>query len=743
MLELAAQLPALWTAQPVRLERVAAPVLGADPWAPDTLAFAQGATVRVGLDGLPEALARWRLEHPDTAPPDVPTLVARQVAHALTHTLDHRMFWSRDLDFRDISGWRPWPWRGPAAEQDPLAYATPAGRTTPAEDLVTIADHLLFPLAPGPDAAPCRWPRKWRYLTAQTGHDPLPAPGCVRLDEVGLDPALVDEIDILYVVSTAQAASIGGHTLVAVRYAPDALGNRREEAWGLVADTTGVRDGGLRYLLLGLTGGFPARVVAEPLTTTALRYTEGEDRDLRLYRLVLDEDQERAALARLDELRQGWLRPYTFFNENCGRLPEELALAALDGDLARIRPLSPDALLAALGRQGLLEEAPSDRLAFWSTSARSMAARRLSRDVVREILAQNPATRQELRRVLRALDSPRSAERIAAYLYLRTTPLAVASRDPLLRLLAWRDPQEVGAWARERPAETPHAPNPALDPLRAAIAAVRGPGPPRAAELGDAALLEAMRVDRARASTHTPFRPIGLFGATMWTGDALWSGLSFSSALYEGQIGPGRRWPMSDNPSLKLLSEELVVGLGTGQLWSRTTVAQALYLPGTTLPLRAGLGFTLADLTLQRGGGRVFSATLAEGRGLVALSTSPRYQRDLRLSAGFNLRADGAPELALPPLHLSLPVGLEAELGSGRQQRTAIRVAAHGGPALALGKTSWWESTINANLGLRLLEVRGVDVILSAGLYGRLGLPGDPWAPREGRARAGVWLERY
>lgn len=720
--EQAARLPPAWRALPVRLVVHDA----ADPLHP--LVAPRGREVAVDLD------------HLDLANPEVRDRAGRALAHALTHRLDAREGWSADPRFRALSGWPGRPWRGPASEADPLQYARPAGMASPAEDLATLADDLLFPSPVGEGSPRCRARTKWRYLVEQTGLDPIPEAACPSLDQRGLDPDRVSEIDLVLISAAGRAASVAGHMLVALR-GPEDEGPREETAYGLVADTTGSPHG-LRYLARGILGGFPSRLVAEPLQSTLLRYTQGERRDVRLYRLTLSEPEKRAFLQRLDEIRLGWDRPYAFFDDNCVLLPEELAVAALGERIRRVRPLSPDVLLGQIARQGRLELVPPESLDHWSLDALAAEAARLARREGRALVRAGALER----RTLRALGEAEVEARIPAYQALEARAARIAadpgSREAALRLLAWRDPVERALWVRD-PRHPEHTgPSPALDAIRAATLAIRGADPPDPAELGDAALLAALSRDDEGSSDHTPFRPLRLAPALVAAPQGAWAGLSLSTALYEGRTSPGRRFPLSDDPVITLLAEELLLSPDLSARRSRTELLRIRFQRDTSRLVGAGAELEAGDVLLDSGARTALTATWASARAMVGLAPGRRWQRDLRLLAGPALRTDSAVDPLLP-LHLALPVGVEARLGSGRQQRTLLLATAELAPSLSWAEAPWLDERAGLELGLRLGQIRGVDLVLSASADGRWGLPGQPEAWREASARAGLLLERF
>ncbi len=542
--------------------------------------------------------------------------------------------------------------------------------------------------------------------------------------------------------------------LVALRGPPDAEGTRREEALGLVADSAGTPEHSPAYLWRGLTGGFPGRIIEEPLESVYLRYSEVEHRDVRLYRLQLDEAGRRAVLDRLDELRLAWDRPYRFFSANCVELPEELIAVLLGPDYQPIRPLAPDALLARASRAGLLEEVEPDRLEAWSLSSRALVAERLSRPIRRDLVRLPTPQRRPLRRALRHLDARAPERRAEGYDTLAhlAPQVSDSQRAALLRLLGLREPVERMAWfnAQERGAK---GSSPAVEALRRATTALRAGKPPEVEELGDEAVMAALRVDRSGGSQHSPYRPRGVGAVVVHESGETWMGIGLEAALYEGRTGPGRRFPLSDDPALRLLDESLVIGLPLGHLTSKSTIVSGLSLPERPGPLRFGTSWTLGELRTARHlrlepgalphvADYGWQATALELRGLLGLRPNARLNRDLRPSLGLSLGGGGDRWGEFAPA-LSLPLGLNLELGSARQPRTVLRSSAALLPTWSGQGPADLRGALDIDLGLRVGELRGVDLILVGGGEARWEELRTPVPPGWALLRLGLGIERF
>ncbi len=385
--ELAAALPSAYrmTRRPVTLRRGPAPSLPADLSTPHRIArpSRQGRVIELGLSGLDAELSRWSAAQGASPDPSLAErLLSRQLVHALTHHVDAEAGWSRDESWKDHSEWGQIFWRQRAMETNRLSFANRHGMHSRGEDFATVADRVLLDdVLPGdPTLRPrCRMPTKWAHVAERVGERPVAAAeGCADLAIRGLDPIRVESIELVFVqASVHSSSSIAGHSLVTVKLAGDGGAGPTGWTFGLVADHSGSEEGTAEYLVRGLTGGFPSVGMHEPFARTSLHYSTFEDRDLTRFRLVLDEAQERAVLARLDELRFGWRRPYSIFMRDCTELPKDRVETATGKPVRLPDPDAPDALFAVLSTSGMLEKMPPERLQEISLSSRVDAAERL------------------------------------------------------------------------------------------------------------------------------------------------------------------------------------------------------------------------------------------------------------------------------------------------------------------------------------------------------------------------------
>lgn len=353
-------LPDSLLAPVTELRHAPAPVLAEDLRAPHQLAELRRGTLILYDEGLEERVSEWLQLHSvvDAEPAALgQALLTRQVVHALAHAADDGA--SRSERWRGISDWSP---VGPG-EQDLLSYASPFSLDSPAEDLATTVEHLVTGVdLPGDPSisGTCRLRTKLRAASELLD---LPAPdfsACDQLEGVGLDPAEIEGMELLYVLaSSADPSSMGGHLMLGVRHRSGG-GRARLDAYTLVAVTDATPSGSPMYILRGLAGGFPSIVRREPFAMMVLRYAK-EDRGIQRIPLQLSAEQLRAGLERLDELRVAWSRPYLFFTRNCTQLPKLILEAALGLDLGLPGVYGPDSIIGAAQRLGIAEledEAP-------------------------------------------------------------------------------------------------------------------------------------------------------------------------------------------------------------------------------------------------------------------------------------------------------------------------------------------------------------------------------------------------
>lgn len=746
-------LPRAWVAPvpPVILDRAEAGPLPDDLTTPHVLVHRRGQHLTVALGGLAERVEEWIEAHPDTREePGALTerLVRRQLGHALTHVIDRG--WSSDPAWTGLSGWRAvMPWL-PPAETRPWAFASVHGMAGAAEDLATLAERVwIVGSLPGESThhPQCRVPTKWRQVERFFQEESEVTADCPRLEDTDLDPGRVASVELVYVRGAASSpASLAGHSLIAVEYAPDSRGVIRREAYALVA-LTGGQDSGLGYVVRGLFGGFPSQVVREPWDAVAFRYGTEEDRDLLRFPLVLDQDQERVVLGRLDELRRGWRRPYLYLTRNCGELPRELAEALNGGPIPLPSSATPDALFGWFHRSGWLGEQVVGTVEERSLGARAAVAVRLREADVEATLATVDGQRAaRVRDALGATESGSDARRAEGYRALAAA--AQAPVDPAVaamvdRYLAWSDP-----WERHRLRGRDVAPDgpAALEALRSAKADNRA----RAAEAGVDLVLQDPRAHVEeelakeppdRGSDHSPLRRIEVWGGSMWTNGQLVPSIAASTRLYAVDLGEARRFPVTPGLFGRLLELEVEARLGEAQdLVTRWRSADLLYVRGLRPAGNPGMYVSFPATTRIRSETSHGETTWLEAGPVVELVQADRHRIHLLLRAGgavWSRWQEGEP---VTP-GLAAPVRLSAFAGSPGHALTALRLDGAWNPSWSGRWRQELEASVHARVGIG--EVLGSDlgVVLEHRIRGAAGE--DRAGGTDQAARVGLWIERF
>jgi hypothetical protein len=192
-----------FAAAPAALQTPVTVGRGPTPLTPDRLAGPhalvewRGSELRLAVDGLRAAAATWSSgQHGE--PLDVDALLRRAVLHGLVHVADRRAGWSRTARWRQISGWGLFG--GPPAESAPGAFAAPEARESQGEDLAStvtaVLDAAARPTLDVDQDPRCRLPSKVGFVVDILGA--LPTRDCPRLADLGLDPATIEEIELVY-----------------------------------------------------------------------------------------------------------------------------------------------------------------------------------------------------------------------------------------------------------------------------------------------------------------------------------------------------------------------------------------------------------------------------------------------------------------------------------------------------------------------------------------------------------------
>jgi hypothetical protein len=162
----------------------------------------------------------------------------------------------------------------------------------------------------------CRFPARAKFLATQIGLDRPADLQCLELDYWrGRFPA--DEVVLIYPDPYLKhVASVFGHTFLRL----DAADKKKHPVLlspsiSYYADV-GTTDNTALYITKGLTGRFPGIVEVAPYFQKLRKYSDGEDRDIREYKLNLSPEQTRFFIDHVWEVR-GDSFHYFFLDENC------------------------------------------------------------------------------------------------------------------------------------------------------------------------------------------------------------------------------------------------------------------------------------------------------------------------------------------------------------------------------------------------------------------------------------------
>lgn len=183
-----------------------------------------------------------------------------------------------------------------------------------AELLATIA--ALRQPDTGPDSAWCRFPARAKFLSMQIGLDRPVSLQCPELEYWrGRFP--VDEIVLIYPDPYLKnVASVFGHTFLRL----DSADKKTHPV--LLSPTisyyadVGSTGNTVMYIGKGLTGHFPGMIEVAPYFQKFQKYSDGEDRDIREYKLALSAEQARDFVDHVWEVRDNSFN-YFFLDENC------------------------------------------------------------------------------------------------------------------------------------------------------------------------------------------------------------------------------------------------------------------------------------------------------------------------------------------------------------------------------------------------------------------------------------------
>jgi hypothetical protein len=228
----------------------------------------------------------------------------------------------------------------------------------------------------------CRFPARAKFLAAHIGLSPPPALQCPELEYWrGRFPS--DEIVLIYPDPYLKnVASIFGHTFLRL----DSSDKKTHPV--LLSPTVsyyadvGSTDNVALYIGKGLTGHFPGMIEVSPYFQKLRKYSDGEDRDIREYKLALSPEQVSDFVDHVWEVHDDDSFNYFFLDENCSyRLISMLDTVAPPHNIREkfTSHTMPIDTVKVLRDNGLIAEStyiPSARKRFYEQFERLDAAQR-------------------------------------------------------------------------------------------------------------------------------------------------------------------------------------------------------------------------------------------------------------------------------------------------------------------------------------------------------------------------------
>ena len=353
-----------------------------------------------------------------------------------------------DRGWLELGHYRPRWFGGWKSEADgPAFFRSPGGQTDPRAELeATLAG--FFDAAPRRDeldAAQCRFPARFAFLSEKLGFDParLPRRRCPRFEDFF---GRVRPRSVTLVFSSWYLNSPGssfGHTLLRLDKEEEARGGRHFELldYGVNYAATPDTSNAVLYAVKGLLGMFKGELSHYAYYYKVREYSDYESRDLWEYDLGLTPAESALLAAHLWEVGGTWF-DYWYLDENCA----SMMLAVLDAAAPRLRLLDhvgrfvvlpSDTVKALFAEPGLVREV------HWRPSIRSQLDARVEKlsppqlDAVealgRDAAAPLPAALSPSQQAA-ALDAAadRLDLRFAKDLALGNAPDAAAARQRLL-----------------------------------------------------------------------------------------------------------------------------------------------------------------------------------------------------------------------------------------------------------------------------------------------------------------------
>lgn len=380
----------------------------------------------------------------------------RAVVHLAMVHLDDQFGWSNDRHWRAVNGWPDGS--GQPLNRDPWGYSRYLGMESAHLDLVTFAEQffvrpedLLLEEADDDESARrrleqmdpdrrlvCQQFTKRRLFNRQLEQldsewseprRPLPhleegRPECPAFEQWAR-PDQLEGFEILLAATSADdPESLFGHLLLHVRYREDEqLGSRGFEPVYQFGAVTDEDIDPFEYLTRGFLGGFPSILEMNTFRGIDRLFLQYQQRDLRRYRLRLDDRESRQLLERIWEAERRVRYPYLFMTDNCASFLLELIGPALDVEIPE-RPrtvVMPTDVLDILADieipEGgpLLEKKPATFRSNRQLAEESLLQRRA---LVRRIAGQldeHPEQRAELQELNEAFEDPDPVVRREGY----------------------------------------------------------------------------------------------------------------------------------------------------------------------------------------------------------------------------------------------------------------------------------------------------------------------------------------
>lgn len=208
----------------------------------------------------------------------------------------------------------------------------PEGSTRPDLELIATRDAFVDADPDRARQARCRFPARFQFLIERGVLPDTPRGICPELDDWRRQ---IGEIELTLIFPEAflgNPASMFGHTLLRFDRIEPAQIDSDEPllGWTLdyVADAQG--DGGLSYLIRGLSGRYRGKFGIAPYYEKTKLYSDWQDRDIWEYPLSMSRLARERVLLHVWEI-QDLALPYYFFTQNCSeKLLEVLEVGSPD-----------------------------------------------------------------------------------------------------------------------------------------------------------------------------------------------------------------------------------------------------------------------------------------------------------------------------------------------------------------------------------------------------------------------------